>query len=157
MELMAFQKLRGGLTMNVSPASGIELEAAESRLRTLLTSSAMFGHVEVDKTGEADHLLVAMVYYRPELCEQDIVNYLEKLWVGELRYLGWDAHSFLVEDGQVELQAATMHGDASHYVTLHVMARAGIPADAAIPTQRASDPAKPVLARLRRRLRKLGV
>jgi hypothetical protein len=157
MELMAFQKLRGGLKMNVSPASGIELEAAESRLRTLLTSSAMFGYVEVDTTQEPDHLLIAMVHYRSELCEQDIVNYLQKLWVGDMRYLGWDAYSFLVEDGQVELQAATMHGDATHYVTLHVVARAGIPADAAIPNQRASDPAKPVRWRLRRRRRLTGV
>lgn len=152
MELMAFQKLRGGLKTNVSPASGVELEAAESRLRALLTSSAMFGWVEVESTDDPDRLLIAMVNYRPELSEQDIVSYLQRAWVGELRYLGWDAHSFLVEDGHVELEAATMHGDASHFVTLHVVARSGVPAERGIPGQRikAAKPAARAKGRLRR-------
>jgi hypothetical protein len=137
MELMQFQKLRGGLRINVSPAQGDTLEAVGARLRSLLMSSTIFGNVEVEITDNPDTLVIGLVNYRRELSEQDIVNYLEKAWTDELRYLGWDAHAFLVEDGHVELQAATMHGDASHFVTLHVVATAGA-TSGAIPSQRTS-------------------
>jgi hypothetical protein len=144
MDLMAFQKLRSGLKQNVTPASGVVLEAAELRLRTLLASCGMFSHVEVDRTSDPDRLLIAMVEYNPELSEAEVLGFLKGAWSAELRYLGWDAAAFIVEDEHVELQAATMHGDASHYVSMHLVAeKAAVsaavePSD--IPAQRRTDP-----------------
>ncbi|MGZ4444951.1 MAG: hypothetical protein ACXVXC_17445 [Nocardioidaceae bacterium] len=156
MDLMAFQKLRGGLKANVSPATGETLEAAEARLRTLLTSSVLFGNVEVASTEDSDRLLIAMVNFRPGTSEQLVSEYLRQAWTNELRYLGWDACSFLVEDGHVELQAATLHESASHYITLHIVATAGVFAESEIPSQRVPDP-QSSRSLLRRRRRLTGV
>jgi hypothetical protein len=141
---MAFQKLRGGLTANISPATGAELEGAAARLRKLLKSSAMLAQVEVETTDDPDQLLIAMVRYLPGMSAPEVAGYLEKSWLSELRYLGWDAFSLLVEDGHVELEAATMDGDASHFVTVHLVASEGVPADfeapAVVPSEWVSAP-----------------
>jgi hypothetical protein len=155
MELIAFQKLRGGLKANAAPAAGDALEAAEARLRTLLMSSAMFGNVEVAVTDDPDRLLIAMVNFRPEHTEQEVTDYLMRSWVTHLRYRGWDAHSFLVENEHVEMQAATLHADGSHFVTIHVVATAAVFAEPAIPVQRMTD--QRPRGRLRRKRRLTGV
>ena len=154
MDLMDFQKLRDGLKLNVKPARGEVLEAAALRLRTLLTSSAMFSDVEVDGTTDPDRLLIAMVEYVPELSEDQVVGYLLGAWSAQLRYPGWDAHAFIVHDGHVELQAATMHGDASHFVTLHLVAVCGAEGarPVAIPSQRGEWSNRARLGRRKRRL-----
>ncbi len=153
MDMMAFQKLRGGLKGNAAPATGEDLEAAESRLRTLLKSSALFGNVEVAVTDDPDRLLIAMVNYRPETTEEEVTDFLASSWVSHLRYRGWDAHAFLVDNEHVELQAATLHASGSHYVTMHVVATAGLIAEPEIPVQRLSETKGSGRSLLRRRRR----
>ncbi len=134
----SYWKLREGLRANVSPARGEVVEAMASRLRSALAAGADFDDAEVEATADPDRLVVALATYRTGLCEQDVVEVLTRLWADELRYRGWDVHAFLVEEGHVELQAASMSADASHYVTVHLVATAADLED--IPSQRGMAP-----------------
>jgi len=136
MELMAYQKLRGGLQANVPAATGEVLEAARLRLQAALEGCGAFDQIEVGSTDNPDRLLVSMVTYHPDLSEQDVVDTLEQMWRDDLRDVGWGAHAFLVEDRHVEFEAATISGGARHFVSMHIVATAGVVGG--IPAQRPS-------------------
>ena len=97
---------------------------AVERLRAVLATSGTFGDVEVEVTDDPDRLVAGLCTYSPNHPEADIVDTLTRAWAAELRYHGWEGHSFLVEDGHVELQAATVRADRSHFLTLHLVAQA---------------------------------
>ena len=83
------------------------MTAAASKLHRRLASSAMFAQVEVEVTEDPERLLVALVHYRPGTPKRQVASYLEAVWITELRLDGLDLFHFLVEDGHVELEAAT--------------------------------------------------
>lgn len=122
---MDFLRLRAGLIINLPPAQGPVLHAAEAKLRRRLESSSMFTGVEVEATEDPDHLLVAMVRYRPGTNERRVASFLEAIWVTELRLEALDAFHFLVEDGHVELQSVTGDRAAHYFITLHLVAQEG--------------------------------
>ena len=124
MDLISFQTLRGGLQLNVAPAPTRPRAAAVERLRAVLATSGTFGDVEVEVTDDPDRLVAGLCTYSPNHHEADIVDTLTRAWAAELRYHGWEGHSFLVEEGHVELQAATVRADRSHFLTLHLVAQA---------------------------------
>jgi hypothetical protein len=124
-----FARLRGGLIINLPPASGPVLTSAELLLRDRLVSSAMFSKVEVDATDDPDHLLVAMVRYRPGTSERQVASYLEAIWVTELRLPGLDAFNFRVENRYVEMQAVTGNKEDRYFITLHLIAEEGAAGD----------------------------
>ena len=121
---MSFQKLRGGLQLNVAPAPQQSRAAAVERLRSALATSGVFADVEVEPTADGDRLVVGLCRYSAEHEERHVVDRLARVWAEELRLDGWDAHSFLVDEGHVEMQAATVHDDQSHYLSLHLVAQA---------------------------------
>jgi len=143
MDLMAFQKLRGGLQLNVAPAPQPARLAAVDRLRTALATSGVFADVEVEPTADGDRLLVGLCRYSPEHEEGQVVDRLTRVWAEELRLDGWDAHSFLIDDGHVEMQAATVRNDQSHYLTLHLVAQADPGLVGVAPTPVAPAPTVP--------------
>jgi hypothetical protein len=124
MDLMSFQKLRDGLQLNVAPAPQRATATAVERLRSALITSGVFADVEIEPTGDGDRLVAGLCRYSTEHSEDQIVDRLTQIWTAELRYHGWDAHSLLVDEGHVELQAATVAADRSRYLTLHLIAQA---------------------------------
>lgn len=124
-----FRRLRAGLIINLPAASGRVLKDAEAKLHARLDSSAMFAGVEVEATDDEDHLLVAMVRYRPGTSPRRVASYLEAIWVTEMKLPGLDAFHFLVEDGHVELQAVTGDREHHYFLTLHLIAQEGIDVD----------------------------
>ena len=144
MDLMSFQKLRYGLQLNVAPATQQARATAVEQLRSALVTSGVFADVEIEPTGDEARLVAGLCRYATEHSEDQIVDRLTRIWAAELRYSGWDAHSFLVDEGHVELQAATATADRSHYLTVHLVARADptlvgadpAPAEPRVPEQR---------------------
>jgi hypothetical protein len=149
MELVAFQSLRDGLTANIRPARGSDLDSAKAKLHKRLVASAMFAKVEIETTDVLDHLLIGLVHYRPGTSERQVAAYLEAVWVTELRLDGWDAFSFHVEKGHVELEAATRDTASTQFVTLQLIALEGSAADFAAPRvfESAADDMKVVKSR----------
>lgn len=122
MDLMSFQTLRSGLQANVAPAKRDALVQAESRLHRIIAGSNLFDDVEVELTEDRDRLVIALCTFRADASEQDVAAFLEKAWAADLRYTGWDAHSFLLDTDHVEFQAATMQAGQDHYLTVHLIA-----------------------------------
>ncbi len=121
MDLMSFQKLREGLHRNVAPAPLRAKAAAAERLRSALGSSGAFAGIEVEATGDRDRLVAGLCAFSPQEPVHQVADRLSLAWAA-IRQDGWEAHSFLVEDGHVELQAATTRD--GHFLTLHLVAQA---------------------------------
>ena len=133
MRLMDFHTLRSGVQLNAPPAPGRALTALEGFLRGQLTKTGLFDTVEVEHTDDPDRLLVALCQYRQTLSEYDVADVVEGLW-DRIRYPYWEAHTTAVDDGHVELQAATREGALGHYVTVHLIAQRS-----QVPSQRSPE------------------
>jgi hypothetical protein len=133
MDLVAFRLLRDGLTTNIRPARGADLDSAGAKLRNRLVTSTMFAKVEIEETDDVNNLLIGLVHYRPGVSVRQVAAYLEAVWVTELRLEGWDAFSFQVEKGHVELEAATRDTESSQFLTLHLIALEGSATDFGAP------------------------
>lgn len=120
-----FMQLREAVTNNLPPASGAPLADAAARLRRRLVASVMFAQVEVEVTDDPERLLVALVRYRPGTRPRQVSSFLEAVWITELRLSALDAFNFLVEDGQVELEAVTGDQGAGYFVSLLLVALEG--------------------------------
>ena len=139
MERTEFKLLREGLTANLPPASGALLEGAASRLRRRLVASVMFAQVEVEVTDDPERLLVALVRFRPGTPERQVSSFLEAVWITELRLSGLDVFNFLLDDGHVELEAATGDQSDGYFLSLQLIALEGEAQDFEAPAQ----PAEP--------------
>jgi hypothetical protein len=147
MDYREFRRLRDGGISNLPPAAAAVLDAAASRLRRRLTSSAMFAEVTVETTDDAERLLIAGVHYRPGTPVKQVSSYLEAVWISELRLPGLDAFAFHVEDGHVELESFTGDKDSGYFLTLHLLAEQGT-------AQEFADPAVPAEGAKRRWFRR---
>jgi hypothetical protein len=129
MDLMSFHRVRTGIQGNASPGRATDLETLESSLRGLLVASGLFEEVEVGVTDDPDRLVIALCRYRPFHTERDVAQRLEQIWEDRVRHPFWEAHAVHVEEGHVELEAATRAGRDGPYVTVHVVAqKGGVPA-----------------------------
>lgn len=140
MNLVDFQRLRGGLKLNAAPVTARVRQVFEAGLREELLASGLFGEVEVGGTDAADHLLVALGSFHDGFGEEQVAQAVGRAWAA-VAFHHWQAHAFLLADGHVELQAATLDRPGGHYVTLHlVLQRAEAPAGASplssLPEQR---------------------
>lgn len=128
MELTAFHKLRAAVQQNAFPGTGLPLLDAEVALRETLLASELFVRVEAERTDDPDRLLIALCQFRPDLTEWEVAMRLEQLWAQRVAYPFWEVHTLIVEDGHVELEAASRESAHSHYVTVHFVAqRARVP------------------------------
>src|SRR5688572_3024778 len=123
MRLIEYSKLRAGVQLNARPATTPEVRSTALQLQQALQATGLFGRVEVDWTDNADHMVVAMCVFHPALTDQQAARRLEDVWLNRLRFSHWAAHTTLVSDGQVELQAATLRTVGGPYLTLHVVAQ----------------------------------
>ena len=143
MNLVAFQLLRQGLQANGAPASSQVRQAVGSALTRELEHRGVLEQLELGLTDEADHLLVVLGSFRPHLSEEQVVRAIEQAW-DAVAFGHWESHAFLVEDGHVEFQAATMDRPAGQFVTLHLVvtrAEAPVPAEPTVPAQRSGSAA----------------
>jgi len=132
MRIVEYTKLRDGVQLNTRPATlpGIRSNALE--LQRKLMATGLFTDVEVDWTNNANHLVVAMCKFDPRMNEEQAARKLEDVWLGEMRFGYWSAHSTLVSKGQVELQGATLRTIGGPYLTLHIVAQKAV----LVPAQR---------------------
>lgn len=129
MQIIHFHKLRTGLQCNAPPATGEVLADRADFLRGLLSGSDLFATIEVEATDDPDRLLAGLCTYRQSLAEEDVAAGLERLWLDWLCYPFWEVHTTYVEDGHVELEAASRESVLGHYVTVHLVCRrAPVPA-----------------------------
>ena len=129
MELLHFHTLRAGVQRNAHPGSGSLLTTMELTLRDQLMSSGLFEEVEVEHTDDPDQLVIGLCQFRPEVSEAAVAAYLESVWSDRVSYPFWSAHSMIVDDEHVELEAATRESVTGGYVTFHLVAqKARIPA-----------------------------
>lgn len=122
MNLVDFQRLRCGLKLNAAPAMSPVRKAMEAGLREELLRSGLFADLEIGGTHEVDHLLVALGTFRHGVSDQQVAHAIQRAWAA-VAFHHWQAHAFLIQDGHVELQAATLDRPAGHYVTLHLVAQ----------------------------------
>lgn len=133
MRLATYEQLRTSVQANGTPATAGQLTAMAGRLCDLLSHTALFDWFEVGTTEDPDRLVVAMCHLRPESSDVVVAQRLEAIWSDSLLRPSWGAHVVSREDGQVELQGATMASDQGHFVTVHVLAT-----KARVPEQRRS-------------------
>jgi hypothetical protein len=133
-ELIAFHKMRTAMQVNAAPGSSKDLQGVEENLRRSLMRTGLFEDVEVDHTDNVNSLVIAMCKFPADMTEAQVAHRLEMLWEDNLRYGFWEAHSTLVDTGQVELEGATRHSNRGHYVTVHILAQ-----KAPIPAQRVAS------------------
>lgn len=131
MELIQYHKMRRAVQINASPGKPGDLADVAGRIRQSLMATGLFEDVEVDSTEDVDNLVIAMCTFPPQLTEAQVAARLEQLWEDRLRYPFWEAHTLLVNNDQVELEAASRTGASGHYITVHILAK-----KARIPTQR---------------------
>jgi hypothetical protein len=151
MNLLAFQSLRSGLQRNAGPATSQVRKVVECGLREELLASGVFDDVEVGSSDDTDRLLVALCTFPAHVDDLTAAVAVETAW-SALAFPYWQAHSFLTENGHVELQAASLDRPGGRYVTVHLVAqRTGAPVHSGepVPAQRRLEhaaPARPVLA-----------
>ena len=85
----------------------------------------MFAQVEVEVTEDPERLLVALVRFRPGTPERQVASFLEAVWITELRLSGLDVFNFLIDEGHVELEAATGDQDSGYFLSLQLIALKG--------------------------------
>ena len=85
----------------------------------------MFAQVEVEVTEDPERLLVALVRFRPGTPERQVASFLEAVWITELRLSGLDVFNFLIDEGHVELEAATGDTDSGYFLSLQLIALKG--------------------------------
>ncbi len=124
--------------MNAAPATSQVRSVFEVALRQELLASGLFAELEVGGTDAEDHLLVAIGSFRADAGDAEVAAAVELAWA-TVAFHHWQAGAFLVEDGHVELQAATLDRPAGRYVTLHLVAErlpAPVATDTVLPRQR---------------------
>ena len=131
METVHFHTLRTAVQTNASARRGATLAALENILRQRLMSSGLFDTVEVEHTDDVDQLVVSICQYRASLSEDAVAGALETLWTDQVADPFWEAHAVRVDDGFVELEAASRESRDGHYVTLHLVAEKSV-----VPSQR---------------------
>lgn len=149
MNLIAFQSLRNGLQMNAAPATSQVRKVLEAGLREELLASRLFEDVEIGSSDDADRLVLALCTYSAGVDDEVSARAIERAW-SALAFDHWEAHAFLVEDGHVELQAATLDRPGGRYLTVHLVAQRAAGAAATgpdagevasvVPHQRVSQP-----------------
>lgn len=140
MKLVDFHSLRNGLQANGVPASPGTRAGMGAALHDALLATGAFSSVEVGSTEEANNLLVVLADYLPGVTEDDVAAAVDRAW-GKVAFHHWRASGQLVEDGHVEVLAATLDRPAGAYVTLHLVARRGeAPASHGVPAAAASLP-----------------
>jgi len=100
----------------------------------------MFAQVTVEKTEDPERLLVAEVRFRPGAPVAKVSSYLEAIWVSELRLPGLGEFTFVVEDGQIELESFTGDNASGYFLTLHLLAEEGQAQDFQAPDPSELDP-----------------
>lgn len=141
MNLTAFQLLRDGLQANGAPARAQVRQAAAASLHRELEHLGVLDEIEVGTTEQADHLLVVLGTFRSHLAEEQVARAVEHAW-DAVAFGHWESHAFLVEDGHVELQGATMDRPAGDFLTLHlVVNRSDVAAAPVVPSQRSGSTA----------------
>jgi hypothetical protein len=119
-----YSKVRTALQSNAAPANQATRAALAGDLQEALLSTGAFHTVEVDCTDDADRLVIAMVGFEPGADASVLAGRLQRLWLDRLGQGFWTAKGLLVEDGHVELLAATRPNVRDGYVTLHLVAQA---------------------------------
>ena len=128
MDLLQFHRMRTAVQDNAFPGKETELTTVAGSLRDMLMRSGIFESVEVEHTDDPDQLVVGLCAYRAHLGEELVATGIERLWEERLRHPFWEAHAVYVDDGYVELEAATRLGPDGRYVTVHLVAqRAPVP------------------------------
>ena len=125
MHLNDYSKVRTALQSNAAPANEATRAALAGDLHDALRSTGAFHTVEVDCTDDADRLVIAMVGFEPGADASVLAARLQRLWLDRVGQGFWTAHASLVDDGHVELLAATRPNVRDGYVTLHLVAQAG--------------------------------
>jgi hypothetical protein len=146
MNIAAFQSLRNGLRLNAASATTQVRKLIARGLREELLASGVFLEVEVGGSDDPDRLVLALGSFRADADDDTVALAVERAW-GALAFDHWQAHSLLVEDGHVELQAATLDRPAGRFVTVHLVAQRTADPVLPMPQQRQPEAAAaPVLA-----------
>jgi hypothetical protein len=133
-KLVDYHKLRRAVQSNAHPGAASELRPLEERLRESLLATGLLVDVEVGRTDDVDHLLIALCSFPAEQDGEQVAAVLERLWQDRLRYGFWEAHATLVDEDQVEFQGATRADQRGHYATFHIVAqKATVPAQRVAP------------------------
>jgi hypothetical protein len=133
MNLLHFQTLRNGLKLNAAPAAARVREVIETGLREELAAAGLFDEIEVGTSDDPDRLVLGLCTFRADVPDEEAAAAVERAW-SALAFHHWSAHTFLTDDGHVELQAATLDRPGGRYVSVHLVAqRAALPALELVP------------------------
>jgi hypothetical protein len=121
MRLVDFHKLRRGVQLNAYPGADADLRPLLERLRGTLAATRVFESVEVGRTEDPDHLLIALCRIPAHVEAEDAARAIEQVWEDHLRYRFWESHATLVEKDHVEFQGATRADERGHYATVHIV------------------------------------
>lgn len=133
MNLAEFQKLRNGLQMNAAPVTSQVRAVLEVGLQEELAASGLFENIEVGSSDDPDRLVIALCVFRAEISDAEVALAVERAW-SALAFHHWSAHTFISDDGHVELQAACLDRPGGRFVSVHLVAqRAAVPAQPATP------------------------
>ena len=141
MRLAHFHKARTALQANSRPSTGADLHSARTRIQQGLLSVGWFHDVEVEATDDLDNLVIALCTFAPPLTGDVVGPRLVQLLEDRLRHPFWSVHTTLVEEDQVELEAATRTGAEGHYLTVHLVAQQ-VERQETVPAQRVAPPAR---------------
>ena len=124
MQLNDFTRVRTALQSNASAANEVARRALATDLQDALHASGAFHTVEVESTDDPDKLVVAMVLFELGADVSVLGDRLQRLWTDRLGHEFWNAHAAHVQEGHVELLAATRPNAQDGYLTVHLVARA---------------------------------
>jgi hypothetical protein len=117
-------ELRSAIQRNASPAGPQQLAAMQAVVQDRLIDSGLVSTVEVERTEDTDHLVIALCDFPAGRgTMEQVAARLEWIWDSQIRYRFWEAHSLSIYADQIELSAATRPDATGNYVTLHLVAQ----------------------------------
>lgn len=144
MKLGAFQTLRSGLQLNAVPVTSQVRALLETGLREELTAAGLFEAVEIEGSDDPDRLVLGLCVFRSEVSEEEAMVAVERAWTA-LAFHHWSAHTFLTDEGHVELQAATLDRPGGRFASVHLVAQRAANAGGAA-TVEAAEPARQLVS-----------
>jgi hypothetical protein len=113
-----FARARRRIAAQGFPSSGKDFKGMLADFHDSLERSDLLALRSVKKTGEPERMIEALCEPAAEtLTIPEAIAEIERIWMNELRYQHYEAHSLSRRDYELSLEFVTLDGPGSFYVT----------------------------------------
>ncbi|OPG11923.1 hypothetical protein [Microbispora sp. GKU 823] len=122
MEASEFAAAKQRVMSESLPSDGNDLDGMALDFDAYLWHSPLISQVVVRLTGDTSHLITAECQATPRCSVTEIAEELERIWLRDLRYRYFEAHTVATNERGVRLDAVTQIAEGGFFVTAAVVA-----------------------------------